>query len=194
MTYKIWLQAYLKHPLRLGAILPSSAALGSLMVKHINSDTNGPILELGPGTGSFTRALLRQGISEKNLVLVEQSQEFVQLLKTFFPKATIICKDARQVTQLSDELGIKEFDEIVSGLPLNAINHEQRRFICNESFKLLKPGGSFVQVSYLPRCSIPNDVISKNSAEKMYCGVTFANIPPAFVWRAQKRQCIPSCE
>ena len=45
------------------------------MVKHINSDTNGPILELGPGTGTFTRALLRQGISEKNLVLVEQSQE-----------------------------------------------------------------------------------------------------------------------
>ena len=157
------------------------------MVKHINSDTNGPILELGPGTGSFTRALLRQGISEKQLVLVEQSQEFVQLLKIFFPKATIVCKDARQVAQLSDELGIKKFDEIVSGLPLNAMKQEPRRVICNESFNLLKPEGSFVQVSYFPRCSIPNDVIIKHSAEKMFCGVTLANIPPAFVWRAQKR-------
>ena len=186
MTYKIWFQAYLKHPLRLGAIFPSSAALGSLMVKHIKADTNGPVLELGPGTGSFTRALLRQGISEKNLVLVEQSQEFTQLLKTFFPKATIICRDANQISQIASELGIKEFDEIVSGLPLNAMRDESRRFICNEGFRLLKPGGSFVQVSYLPRCSIPNTVISKHSAEKMYCGVTLANIPPAFVWRAEK--------
>ena len=187
MTYKIWFQAYLKHPLRLGAIFPSSAALGSLMVKHINTNTNGPVLELGPGTGSFTRALLRQGISEKNLVLVEQSQKFTQLLKTLFPKATIICRDASQISQIASELEIKEFDEIVSGLPLNAMNDELRRLICNEGFRLLKPGGSFVQVSYLPRCSIPNAVISKHSAEKMYCGVTLSNIPPAFVWRAEKR-------
>ena len=186
MTYKIWLQAYLKHPLRLGAIFPSSAALASLMVKHINSDTNGPVLELGPGTGSFTKALLRQGISEQNLVLVEQSQEFVKLLKSLFPKATIVCNDARNISRISSDLGIKKFDEIVSGLPLNAIRDEQRRIICNESFKTLKPRGSIVQVSYLPRCSIPNSVISKHSAKKIYCGVTIANIPPAFVWRAEK--------
>lgn len=157
------------------------------MVKHINTNTNGPVLELGPGTGSFTRALLRQGVSEKNLVLVEQSQEFTQLLRTLFPKATIICRDASQISQIASELEIKEFDEIVSGLPLNAMNDELRRLICNEGFRLLKPGGSFVQVSYLPRCSIPNAVISKHSAEKMYCGVTLSNIPPAFVWRAEKR-------
>ena len=160
MSYKIWFQAYLKHPLRLGALFPSSSALGSLMVKHINADINGHILELGPGTGSFTRALLRKGISEENLVLVEQSQEFTTLLKSFFPKATVICGDAKDLSHIASELGIEWFNEIVSGLPLNAMRDKQRQAICNDGFRALKPGGSIVQVSYFPRCSIPNTIIS----------------------------------
>tara|TARA_Y100000590_G_scaffold284476_1_gene320113 strand:- start:59106 stop:59690 length:585 start_codon:yes stop_codon:yes gene_type:complete len=186
MTYKTWIQEYIKHPLALGALFPSSASLGSLMVKHIYADTIGPILELGPGTGSFTKALLRKGINENNLVLVEQSQEFVNLLKDFFPKATIVCGDVRQISQISSELGINQFDEIVSGLPLNAMGAAVRRGICNDSFSILKPRGSFVQVSYIPICSIPKNVIDNYSAEKKYCGVTLTNMPPAFVWRVTK--------
>ena len=186
MNYKIWFQTYLRHPLQLGALFPSSSVLSSLMVRHIKSDTHGRILELGPGTGSFTRALLRRGIPEENLVLLEQSQEFTTLLKHSFPKATVICGDAKDLVAILRPLGFEEFNEIVSGLPLNAMGVGQRRIICDEGFKVLKRGGSFVQVSYLPRCSIPNTVIAAHSAERIYCGVTLGNIPPAFVWRAEK--------
>ena len=186
MSYRMWFQSYLRHPLKLGALFPSSSALSSLMVRHINADTHGPILELGPGTGSFTRALLKKGISEENLVLLEQSPDFTTLLRNSFPKATVICGDAKDVVAISRPLGIEEFNEIVSGIPLNAMGGQLRRIICGEAFKLLRLGGSFVQVSYLPRCSIPNNIITAYSAKKIYCGLALGNIPPAFVWRAEK--------
>ena len=186
MSYRMWFQSYLRHPLKLGALFPSSSALSSLMVRHINADTHGPILELGPGTGSFTRALLKKGISEENLVLLEQSPNFTTLLRNSFPKATVICGDAKDAASILHPLGIEEFSEIVSGIPLNAMGGQLRQIICGEAFKLLRLGGSFVQVSYLPRCSIPANIIDAYSAKKIYCGLTLCNIPPAFVWRAEK--------
>ena len=100
MSYKMWFQTYLRHPLQLGALFPSSSALSSLMVRHIKPDTQGPILELGPGTGSFTGALLRRGIPEEKLVLLEQSPDFTTLLRNSFPKATVICGDAKDVAAI----------------------------------------------------------------------------------------------
>ena len=182
----MWLQAYLRHPLQLGAIFPSSSTLSSLMVRHIKADTHGRILELGPGTGSFTRALLEKGVPEENLVLLEQSSDFTTHLRNSFPKATVICGDAKDVVAILRPLGIEEVNEIVSGIPLNAMGGRLRRIICDEAFKLLRLGGSFVQVSYLPRCSIPNNVMAAHSAKKIYCGLALGNIPPGFVWRAEK--------
>ena len=186
MSYKLWIKTYLRHPLQLGAIFPSSSALSSLMVSHIIPKSNGHILELGSGTGSFTRALIRMGIPQENLVLLEQSPDFTMLLKDSFPKATVICGNAKHAKTLLRSLRIKQFDQIVSGLPLNALSGKLRYDICNEAFKILKSGGSFVQVSYIPRCSIPNTVITVHSAKKIYCGLTVRNFPPAFVWRAEK--------
>ena len=186
MSYRVWFKAYLRHPLQLGALFPSSSALGSLMVRHIKTDIHGKILELGPGTGSLTRALLKRGVPEENLVLLEQSPEFIPILRNSFPKATVICGDAKDMVDILRPLAIEEFNEIVSGVPLNAMGAQLRRIICGEAFKLLRLGGSFVQVSYLPRCSIPSDVIASYSAKRIYCGLALGNIPPAFVWRAEK--------
>ena len=120
------------------------------------------------------------------MVLLEKSSDFTTLLRNSFPKATVICGDAKDVAAILLPLGIEGFDEIVSGLPLNAMGGQLRRIICGEAFELLRLGGSFVQVSYLPRCSIPNDVITAYSAKKIYCGLALVNIPPAFVWRIEK--------
>ena len=186
MSYKLWLKTYLKHPLQLGALFPSSSVLGSLMVSHISPNSNGHILELGSGTGSVTRALIRIGIPQENLVLVEKSLAFTILLKDLFPRAKVICGDAKDAAKLLDALGIEEVDQIISAIPLNAIGSTLSHIICNGGFEILKSGGSFVQVSYLPKCSIPKTVIAAHSAEKIYCGMTVRNFPPGFVWRAEK--------
>jgi len=186
MSYGLWFKTYLKHPLQLGALFPSGPTLSRLMVKHIDPNTPGYVLELGPGTGSFTKALIERGIAEEKLILIEQSPEFVPLLQSNFPKSTVVLGDATRSVEILNCLGIKQCDEIVSGVPLNAMGTELRKSICTKGFKVLKPGGSFVQVSYLPRCSIPSDAIVSNNARKLFCGVALLNLPPAFVWRAQK--------
>ncbi|MQG21782.1 MAG: methyltransferase domain-containing protein [SAR202 cluster bacterium] len=187
MKYRMWFSHYMRHPLQLGALFPSSAALGSLMVKHIKPNVQGHILELGPGTGSFTRALIQKGIPENKLVLLERSPEFTSLLQESFPSAKVICGNARNLSEVASELGINTFEQIVSGLPLTAMGPTSRYDICDSAFTMLESGGSFVQVTYFPRCSIPNNVITAHSARKTYCGITLRNAPPAFVWRAEKR-------
>jgi phosphatidylethanolamine/phosphatidyl-N-methylethanolamine N-methyltransferase len=176
----------LKHPLQLGALFPSGSFLSRLMVKHIDPNTSGYVLELGPGTGSFTKALIQRGLPEEKLILIEQSPAFIALLRAKFPKSTVVLGNATQSGEILNSLGITQCDEIVSGVPLNAMDIEVRKSICTEGFKILKPGGSFVQVSYLPRCSIPSDTIMSSNAKKLFCGAVLPNLPPAFVWRAQK--------
>ena len=187
MKYRMWLSNYIRHPLQLGALFPSSAALGSLMVKHINPNVQGHILELGPGTGSFTRALVQKGIPENKLVLLEQSPEFTTLLQKSFPTAKVVCGNAQNLKEVVSELDINTFEHIVSGLPLTAMRPTLRHDICNTAFTMMESGGSFVQVTYFPRCSIPNNVITAHPARKLYSGITLRNAPPAFVWRAEKR-------
>jgi phospholipid N-methyltransferase len=186
MSYGLWFKTYLKHPLQLGALLPSGPALSKLMVKHIDPNTSGYVLELGSGTGSFTKVLIQRGIPEEKLILIEQAPEFADLLHSKFPKATVVLGDATHSVEILKSLGINQCHEIVSGVPLNAMDIELRKSICAEGFKVLKQGGSFVQVSYLPRCSIPSDTILSSNARKLFCGMTLLNLPPAFVWRAQK--------
>ena len=92
----LFLRDWVRDPLQVAAIAPSSLSLAHIMTSEI-SFCDAPILELGPGTGVFTRRLLQKGIPQENLVLVESSQAFADLLGWRFPKAKIICCDASKL-------------------------------------------------------------------------------------------------
>ena len=151
------------------------------MIRHINPATPGYILELGPGIGSFNRAILQRGIPEERLILLDQSPDFTELLLEAFPKARVLCGDATDVVKILQSFGVDEVSKIVSGAPLNAMEVGLRKTICEEAFKLLKPRGSFSQVSYLPIYSIPNSIVTRYHGQKIYSGIALRNIPPAFV-------------
>src|SRR5262245_33098954 len=68
--------AWVRNPLRVAAVAPSGPAASSLMAQEITAET-GPVIELGPGTGVFTRALLRRGVSQQDLTLVEYGSDFI---------------------------------------------------------------------------------------------------------------------
>ncbi|MGY4317476.1 hypothetical protein ACVWW1_006803 [Bradyrhizobium sp. JR3.5] len=88
-----FVRAWVRNPLRVAAVAPSGPAVSSLMAQEITADT-GPVLELGPGTGVFTRALLKRGVRQQDLTLVEYGSEFIPLLQRRFPGARVLWMDA----------------------------------------------------------------------------------------------------
>ncbi|MFN3494862.1 MAG: phospholipid methyltransferase, partial [Hydrogenophaga sp.] len=75
----LFLKTWIKQPIRTGAIAPSGNALAKLITSGIEAGA-GPVIELGPGTGAFTRSILARGVAERDLVLVERSPDFARLL------------------------------------------------------------------------------------------------------------------
>src|SRR4051812_19294517 len=91
---------YLERPLGIGAIAPSSRALARAMVEALAPAPGDTVVELGAGTGVFTRALLERGVAREKLVLVEFDEHFAKHLKQAFPGVEVIQGDARELPRL----------------------------------------------------------------------------------------------
>src|SRR5580693_6893959 len=96
----LFLQELVNCPRQVGAILPSSKKLAVAMARWLPLDSNAYALELGPGTGSVTEALLERGLPEDRLIAIEQSPKMADLLRSRFPRAKIITGDAFQLDKL----------------------------------------------------------------------------------------------
>lgn len=173
-----------RHPYETAAIAPSGRALASLITSEIDAASR-PVLELGSGTGAFTRALRRRGVAERDLTLVEQSPSFAGLLKDRFPASTVLNIDA---AQLHRTMRPKEepFGAVVCGLGLRNMTSLEIEGIVQASFTVLRPTASFYLFTYGGRCSVPDDVLRRLGlvAEKM--GSTLRNLPPASVYRLRR--------
>lgn len=179
--FRSWVAA----PLRVAAVAPSGPALARLITCEIDAD-GAPVLELGPGTGVFTRALLARGVSESDLTLIEFGAEFATLLKTRFPKARIASIDAATI----GDAGLFEgapVGAVVSGLPLLAMPDGKVEAIVGGAFACLKPGAAFYQFTYGPRCPVAPAILDRLELKATHIGRTLRNIPPASVYRIERR-------
>ncbi|MBY3379038.1 class I SAM-dependent methyltransferase [Rhizobium laguerreae] len=179
-----FLLAWLRAPLRIASITPSGPRLAGLMTKEI-SPLTGPVLELGPGTGVFTAALLERGIAERDLTLVEYERDFATLLQGRYPDARVLWVDVRQMwkTALSGSF----FGGVVSGLPLLAMRPEDVRTLLEGCFSNLRPHGAFYQFTYGPKCPVPVEILDSLDLVATRIGWTLRNIPPAAVYRISRR-------
>ncbi len=129
-----------------GAILPSSRFLARALVYHLRQPRPAArILEVGPGTGSVTRAIARHMLPEDRLDAVEINERFVSHLERRIAEDRVFahCRDQVQVIHagIEDLVGDSVYDYIVSGLPLNNFSVAQVRDIFASFDRLLKPGG-----------------------------------------------------
>ncbi|MDO9640290.1 MAG: methyltransferase type 12 [Pseudotabrizicola sp.] len=183
-----FLRAWLADPLAIAALAPSGQTLARLMTAGIGPET-GPVIELGPGTGVFTRALLSRGVAPENLLLIERSPAFTLLLRERFPDLEIVCDLAQRLdnhakARLPDAPGA-----IVSGLPLLAMSRSDQREILTAAFSAMRPGGSFVQFTY---GQVPpvDKAVARGLGLRFDClGRTLRNLPPASVYSIR---CIPT--
>jgi phospholipid N-methyltransferase len=177
-------RSWISNPLRVAAIAPSGDSLAKLMTKEIAAP-DGPVIELGPGTGVFTRALLARGIGEADLTLIEFGNEFIGALQSRFPAARILNMDAAQL----EEQGIFEGEPVgavVSGLPLLSMPPAKIAAIMSGAFSYLRPGGAFYQFTYGPRCPVPRPILDRLGLQSAYIGGTVRNLPPAAVYRISR--------
>ncbi len=179
-----FLRAWIANPARIGAIAPSGAMLAGLITREI-SPGDGPVLELGPGTGTFTRALLERGVPESDLTLIEYSPEFARLLHRRFPQANIQRMDAARLTR-ANLFEAAPFSAVVSGLPLLSLPPRKVFAILTGAFSHLQPGGAFYQFTYGPKCPVRRRILDRLGLKSTRIGEALLNVPPAAVYRISK--------
>jgi len=176
---------WLKAPHRIGAVAPSSRHLARAIAQEVADVGPGPVIELGGGTGSVTRALLEAGIAPERLIVVERDELLYRHLREHFPKIRVLRGDARRLRKLLAPLGITAAAAVVSGLPLISMPRPTRNRIIAESFALLASGAPFVQFTYGLTSPIARERLGLKGR---IAARVWANIPPASVWRYERRR------
>lgn len=180
----VFFRAWSRKPLRVASVVPSGQSLSRLITQELDGNC-GPVIELGPGTGVFTRAIIARGVAEQDLVLVEMGREFVGMLSRRFPCATLIEGDAAEL----GSFGIRgPVGAVVSGLPLLSMTTSQVEAIMSGAFKHLVSDGSFYQFTYGPRCPVPRKILRLLGLEARLVGRALLNFPPASVYRISRKQ------
>jgi phosphatidylethanolamine/phosphatidyl-N-methylethanolamine N-methyltransferase len=176
---------WLSDPKRIGALAPSGTALAKLITAEISSRT-APVIELGPGTGVFTRALLQAGIAPRQLALIEYLPDFAAKLQEQFPQAQIVAMDAAKLGSV-ELFGHGEAGAVISGLPLLSMPARKVLAIIQGAFVHLRPSGALYQFTYVPRCPIHKRILDRLGLKAEHCGTAVVNFPPAFVYRIVRK-------
>jgi phosphatidylethanolamine/phosphatidyl-N-methylethanolamine N-methyltransferase len=178
-----FLRSWIEKPLHMGAVMPSSKLLARTMAQYVDVDSTGPVVELGPGTGAITNALIEHGVDQKRLVLVEYNPGFCALLRDRYPHAKVVQGDAYKLRDSLWKVLDVPASAVVSGLPLVTKPMLTRLKLIRDAFMALAPGAPFVQFTYSVAPPIPKSLpgVSTEASERIWM-----NLPPARVWVYRK--------
>ena len=178
-----FIRSWLERPLSIGAVTPSGKILARTMARYVDPNSTGPVVELGPGTGPVTEALVAAGVAPSRLVLVEFNPNFCNLLRARYPDATLVQGDAYSMRRLLETLLLQPAAAVVSGLPLITKPITTRMRLLRDAFDLMLPGAPFVQFTYSVASPVPKRLggFSVEASERIWM-----NIPPARVWVYRK--------
>ena len=175
-------RSWLDNPAVAGAVSPSGRFLARMMARYVDPRKAGPVVELGPGTGAITEALLARGIAPGRLYLVEFDPGFCKLLKRRFPGVHVIKGDAYQLSQTLRGRLRRPAAAIVSSLPLLLKPETQRLALLADAFDCMSPDGCFVQFTYGRVSPVPRDKTSALDFHVEASPPVWLNLPPARVW------------
>lgn len=177
-------RAWVASPMRVASLVPSSRGLARLITREVSAST-GPIIELGPGTGAFTQALLARGVAESDIALVESGGEFVHGLSARFPTAQVFHMDAARLKAVCP-FGAGKAGAVISGLPLLSMSNRKIVAVLAGAFQQLREGGAFYQFTYGASCPVPRRVLDHLGLRAERVGSVLRNLPPASVYRIQR--------
>lgn len=172
-------RGWIDKPKAVGSVVPTSNIAARRMASIVQPERDDMVLELGPGTGVITRAILERGIKPENLVSVEYSSEFVERLQVDFPDVNIVQGDAFNLeTALAPWKG-RSFDSVVSAIPLLNFPVDDRVAFIEKLLDLLPEGRPIVQITYGALSPVP---AGRGSYSLERFDFIIRNIPPAQLW------------
>jgi phosphatidylethanolamine/phosphatidyl-N-methylethanolamine N-methyltransferase len=174
-----FIRSWIERPLSIGAVTPSGKVLARTMARYVDPNSSGPVVELGPGTGPVTEALVAAGVAPSRLVLVEFNPSFCRILQSRYPEATLVQGDAYSLRRLLETLLLQPAAAVVSGLPLVTKPIRMRWRLIRDAFDLMVPGAPFVQFTYSVAAPLPKRLggFTVEASERIWM-----NLPPARVW------------
>ena len=182
---KRFLRALLSDPLSVGALAPSGSALSSAITADIRP-RGGKILELGVGTGVFTRAMLRNGVEPSALVLVERDAEMSRHLQNEFPGATVLNSAAQNLPR-REHPALQGIEATICGLPLRNMASSYHRRILAAVFAAMPDDGALYLFTYGLRCPVSQRVLDASGLVATRTHIVWRNLPPACVFRLVRR-------
>ena len=171
-----FLKAFLARPCKVASPIPSGRTLARRIAEQIIPQAGGVVLELGPGTGAVTRAILERGTAEEDLVLIESAPEFAALLRRAFPRARVMEGDAFGFAALLGSA--RGLSAIVSGLPVLGETEERKRRLLADAIEALAPGMPLIQFSYSAKPPLP----LLHGVDIRRAATVWENIWPMRIW------------
>jgi|RhiMethySRZTD1v2_1073278.scaffolds.fasta_scaffold01907_4 phosphatidylethanolamine/phosphatidyl-N-methylethanolamine N-methyltransferase len=178
LLFKLWL----KNPRKIGAVAVSSSELAAAMARQV---PRGPgwVVELGGGTGSVTKALLKAGTPPEKLIVVERDPTLHKVLQERYPGVKVLLGDAGRLQSLLKREGIDHVKAIVSSLPLISMKRSLQDRITAQAFMVLQPGAPLIQFTY----SLFSPIARRRHGVHGEVGDrVLQNLPPASVWIYRK--------
>lgn len=177
-------KTYLKERKQIGSWMPSSRFLVKKMCKKIDFSSAVNIIELGPGTGVFTKEILSLARKDAKIFVFELNEDFYKLLQNKFKDDRIILvnRSAEHLEDVLNEHGVQKVDAILSSLPLAVIPDEIKKNILDSAYLVLKQGGKYIQYQY----TLNAKKLLEQRFGKLKMSFASFNIPPAFIYCAEK--------
>jgi phospholipid N-methyltransferase len=188
----LFLRQFARAPRSVGAIAPSSAALARAMLAPIDFATARTIVEFGPGTGAFTRAVAKRLAPGCRYLGIELNPAFVRTLAATFSDLAFVGGSVADLTPILAAQGIDSIDAIVCGLPWATLPIGLQEQVFGATDRALAPGGLFVTFGYLQSLVLPGARALRRRLHHSFAQVdrspvVWGNVPPAFAYICRKR-------
>ncbi|MGB2762296.1 MAG: methyltransferase domain-containing protein [Minisyncoccales bacterium] len=186
-----FLKETFKHPKFTGAIAESSQGLSHLITDSAKLKSANYIVELGPGTGVFSRLILQKKNNNSKYFAIEINPSFVQQMRNNLPACQVYCDSCEHLSKYLEINEFKHADRVISGLPWTAFDSDLKNKLIKEIHKHLIKGGIFVTFAYFPFNYFSagrkfKKLILKTFSSVKTTKIIWLNLPPAFVYICKK--------
>jgi phospholipid N-methyltransferase len=179
-----FLRGFLKHPVMVGSIIPSSRVLIERMLKPVDWDNTKLFVEYGPGVGTFTRPILEKLRPDAKLIAIDTNPDFIKYLRRSIddPRLIAVTGSAADVEKIVADHGFESADYVVSGLPFSTLPPGIGDDIAAATSRVVRSGGAFLVYQFSPKVL---DFIRPHF-EPIDRGFEWVNVPPATLFWAYK--------